>query len=111
MNKQIKEMANDVCPLYKEYGSCKKCDEELDIEDDPCIYQCMANLFASAGYRKASEVAREIFAEIEKATEHYISKIKEMEKNLESISEFYGGAITASNLMLNIIAELKKKYI
>ena len=55
--KQIKEMARDVCTLIEEYGSCKKCDAELAIEDDTCIYKCMAKLFAEKGYRKASDVA------------------------------------------------------
>lgn len=59
-DKQIEEMAKDVCPLIEEYGSCERCDAELDIEDDPCIYKCMAKLFASKGYCKASDVAEDI---------------------------------------------------
>lgn len=58
--KQIEEMAKDICPLIEEYGNCEKCDAELDIEDDPCIYKCMAKLFASKDYRKASDVIEDM---------------------------------------------------
>jgi hypothetical protein len=59
---RIEAMAKDICPLYKEYGSCEKCDAEIDIDDAPCIYKCMAKLFIENNYCKASE----IFEEIEK---------------------------------------------
>lgn len=97
MNKPLEEMRKFVSKIP--YLTLNQDQENL-----------LAQYFVNEGFCKASDVAREIFEGIEKATEHYISKIKEMEKNLEGISEFYGGAITASNLMLNIIVFLKKKY-
>ncbi len=63
-DKHIEEMAKDVCPLIEEYETCEKCDAKLDIGDEPCLYKCMAKAFYNAGYRKASDVAREIFEEI-----------------------------------------------
>jgi hypothetical protein len=65
-DKQIEEIVKDFCPLYQEYGSCKQCNKDLDIDDEPCYYGCVANLIIDYGYRKSSDVAEEIFAEIEK---------------------------------------------
>lgn len=59
-DKKIEEMAKAVCPLIEEYGSCEKCDSELDMDDEKCIYKIMAELFINADYRKASEVAEDI---------------------------------------------------
>lgn len=59
MENQIEKMAVDICPLYEEYGSCKKCDDELDIDDEPCLYKCMAKLCIKKGYRKQSEEGAE----------------------------------------------------
>lgn len=52
--KQIEEMAQDLCPLYEEYKSCKTCDAVLDIGEKPCVYKCMAELITTKGYRKQS---------------------------------------------------------
>lgn len=81
-DKQIEEMAKDVCPLIEEYGNCEKCDAELDIEDDPCIYKCMAKLFASKGYRKADEVAEDIVRMLRAAgvNEHRYPIVAEIKK-------------------------------
>ena len=64
-DKQIEEIVKDFCPLYQEYGSCKRCDKDLNIDGEPCYYGCVANLIIDYDYRKASEVAEEIFEEIE----------------------------------------------
>ena len=90
-DKQIEEMAQDVCELYKDFGSCEACDAELDIDGEPCIHECFAKAFYNAGYRKASEVAEEIFGEIEQL---YMEEHKDCSVIL-SRYEF---------------AELKKKY-
>ena len=65
-DKQIEEIVKDFCPLYQEYGSCKRCNNVLDIEEEPCYYGGVANLIIDYGYRKSIDVAEEIFAEIEK---------------------------------------------
>ena len=59
------KIIGDICPLYKEYGTCEQCNTELDIDDEPCYYGCMANAIVNNGYRKSSEIAEEIFGEIE----------------------------------------------
>lgn len=61
MDEKIEQMAKEVCPLYPDYESCEQCDAELDIDDEPCVHKCFAKAFYNAGYRKASDVAKEIF--------------------------------------------------
>ena len=85
--KQIEEMAKDMCEYYYE-GTCyqdkKPCDCKCEIFTD-------AQYLYSKGYRKASEVAREIFEEIERTC-------------IDSFGCFYIGATHGA------FAELKKKY-
>ena len=64
-NEEIMKVIRDICPFYKEYGTCEQCNKDLDIYDEPCYWECMANAIINNGYRKASDVAREIFEEIE----------------------------------------------
>ena len=64
MEKQIEEMAKDLCHLSKEYGECSTCDAVIDIGDKPCVYRCVAEMILDNGYRKASDVVMEIFADI-----------------------------------------------
>lgn len=54
-NKQIEEIAKDLCPLYEKYKSCKTCDAVLGVGEEPCVYKCMAELITTKGYRKQSE--------------------------------------------------------
>ena len=98
-NKQIEEMAVEFakincnskgchcCDLIDEYGSL-----ELSCEDY-LTYKQMAETFYNAGYRKASEVAEEIFAEIEKILDQKFS--------------INHGVVLISK---EEFAELKKKY-
>jgi hypothetical protein len=55
-DKQIEEMHNDVKYIYRRF-----------LEDDDCDYldEYIAVRLYEKGYRKASDVAREIFEEIE----------------------------------------------
>lgn len=68
MNKDNQKIIEDICPLYKEYGTCEQCNAALDIDEDdaPCYWECMANCIVRNNYRKASEVAKEIGDEIAK---------------------------------------------
>lgn len=52
MQEQIKKIISDICPFYKEYGSCEKCDEEMSIEDEPCYWACVAKVICQNDYRK-----------------------------------------------------------
>ena len=49
------EIIADICPFYKEYGSCERCNAELDTSDEPCYYECIANAIINNGYRKQRE--------------------------------------------------------
>ena len=51
-NKQIEEIAKDLCPLYEKYKRCKTCDAVLGVGEEPCVYKCMAELITTKGYRK-----------------------------------------------------------
>ena len=88
MNKQIDDMAKDLCHT----DTC-----EIKKSGIPCNHRCKAHIYATRaiykGYRKSSEVAREIFEEIE-----------EKGKVDEPIVEYY-------ILSYSELAELKKKYI
>lgn len=57
--KQVEEMAKDLCPLYKEYKTCNTCDAVIDIGDEPCVYKVMAEMILAKGYRKASDIINE----------------------------------------------------
>ena len=86
MNKQIEEMAKAImkhCKIDNQCGSChwSTCNE------------CLADVLYNAGYRKASEVAREIFEEIESLLKDYDLRKFEIYTSL-----FFR------------ISELKKKY-
>ena len=100
--KQIEEIAREMCHLSAECKTCQICNERYNAGDDLCYFQCVAKEIIHHGYRKQRAVAREIFDEIERilslnyccclpqgATEHY---------------EYYEGNIAKD------IAELKKKY-
>ena len=52
MTRYEKDIIKDLCPFWKEYGSCKQCNEELDVDDEPCYWECMANAIIRNGYRK-----------------------------------------------------------
>ena len=91
-DKQIEEMAHDMCEYYYE-GTCyqdkKPCDCKCDIFTD-------AEYLYGKGYRKASDLAEEIFAEIERAL---------------NLSKCYGNSgIYFEKDIETDIAELKKKY-
>ena len=118
MNDKVKTAAADVCPLFKEYGSCEKCDEEIDINDDPCIYQIMAKLFLEKDYRKASDIATEIFEEIEEMLNMQAIIVCETRKTVMKADEpplsymaMLDGRIYSIRVVEEHIAELKKKYI
>ena len=84
-DKQIEEMAKAICHA----PTCK-----IKKNGGTCYKYCKAYIYAfravNAGYRKASEVAREIFEEIEKLIEPNGNCLQQWD--------------------LNRFAELKKKY-
>lgn len=83
--KQIEEMAKNVCHLDR---TCDECMTSFE-----CKAMMYAKRFYAAGYRKASEVAGEIFEEVG-----------------ELINEYLDGR-SYRHEFITKVAELKKKYI
>ena len=78
-DEQIEEMARVWCP-FPERDTCDGCDKG-------CFEISKSEMLHDAGYRKASDVAREIFEEIEKETKNHgicytQRKIAELKKKL-----------------------------
>ena len=105
MEKQIEEMAEDIYNALPDYEhnfrDCRSAAEELTTK----------------GYRKASEVAREIFAEIEEllnvqtkiACETRDKHKETFEPNLSFLA-MLDGRIYSLRVVEEHITELKKKY-
>jgi hypothetical protein len=102
--KQIEEMArvmNECCNRYDAQGNhlgnkCFECECWCDTNHICCSYNTKeATALYDAGYRKASDVAREIFAEIEEIAMHSITSF--------GLQTMVMGEVA--------FAELKKKYI
>ena len=85
-DKQIEEIVKDICPFYKEYGTCEQCNSELYIDDEPCYWECIAKCIVRNGYRKASDVAREISELID---DLYLKARDVLEKHLKDYSPMY----------------------
>ena len=89
--KQIEEMARDICEHYNSDGTCYH-------DGKPCDFKCEgftdAQYLYEKGYRKASDVAEEIFAEIEE----YM------------LPALIGNKFPAKVINPDKFAELKKKY-
>ena len=104
--KQIDEMekisAMD-CDEIKGVLGIKTC-IDLDCHD------CIARLFYAKGYRKAFDVAAEIFAEIEKAISNleYKCNYRHTHIPLETMTEVVNWVL--HECVPNRLAELKKKY-
>ena len=109
--KQIEEMAVDLCLL----DDCKHLPkEECDLTT--CVH-CMAEILYEKGYRKSSEVAREIFEEIEELLNLQAKIVcktradyKETDKPMLSFVAELDGRLYSLRVIEEHIAELKKKY-
>ena len=53
--KQIEEMAREMCHLSAECKTCQICNERYHGDDDLCYFQCVAKEIINHGYRKQSE--------------------------------------------------------
>lgn len=80
MNKQIKEMAHLVCERDAE-DICTLDRKQCDLK---CTSGDIAKHLYSHGYRKASDVARAIFAEIDKTAYGDMDFFKMLKKKYES---------------------------
>ena len=109
-DKQIEEMANYCCypcDLYDEGNEGKDC---TYCDYKTCLCAEAAKALYNAGYRKASEVARAIFEEIEKRiadleyranTPRKTVKVEELKAQVDWILH---------EVVPSTIAELKRKY-
>ena len=109
MEKQIEEIGKTMC---RSFGTddCVPCDAYRTC----MIHLCAVDVY-KAGYRKASDVAREIFEEVDN---FFIKTIDIFDKVLDKavragddeLAYFYGDE---KNLVITLkiaLAELKKKY-
>lgn len=104
-DKQIEEMAKATmkhCKIDNQCGTCywSTCNE------------CLSEVLYNAGYRNASEVAREIFEEIEEAISAMEYNAKSQTKNatipIDSMTDVVNWVL--HEVVPNRISELKKKY-
>ena len=109
-DKQIEEMAKDFCALSL---PCEEC----HLYKNRCHAKKYATRAYNAGYRKTSDVVREIFEELLKDITHGLEIARcTRKKFLHSIEKnniwvyHYDGEIKALEGMECLIAELKKKY-
>ena len=97
---------------------CMTYDEETKSID----FDATAEKMVAAGYRKSTDLAEEIFAEIEKTLNRKLSRSKpryeELNCNEGSLSiwghkdmGYFQGIISTAEDIQDFIAELKKKYI
>jgi hypothetical protein len=92
MNKQIEEMAREMCHLSAEFETCQICDEKYHCDGEACYFQGIANEIINRGYRKTEDIAREIFAQVDGITDLFaVGDIGELE-------------------MYDMLGKLKKKY-
>lgn len=102
-NEQIEEMAQCLCE-WNRGTLCILDDKDCDLQ---CTYGKLANKLTAKGYRKSTDVAEEIFAEIEEIIDKHYNKhifgsdLEDTEK--EAVMDF-SGDVTYD------IDELKKKY-
>ena len=117
-DKQIEEMAKDINIANHEYcnGRCIGCEHKPKrIEDCACIDIAIATGLTAKGYRKASDLAEEIFGEIDKYLEKWISynKDKKINASFGFDKELYERCeMRIANLerYQKDMSELKKKY-
>lgn len=105
----INEMLELSC-TYRHDGICEI--SQRYCMDTPCNgYKNMEKLF-DAGYRKASDVAREIFEEIDDLLHHDERDFDDL-MDSETAPEIYNEHLACSNYIYGVrqaIAELKIKY-
>ena len=53
--KQIEEIAREMCHLSAECKTCQICNERYHGDDDLCYFQCVVKEIINHGYRKKSK--------------------------------------------------------
>ena len=119
MNREIEDIArvlNECCNVYDEQGrhirnKCGECECWSDDNHCCCSYNSKeAEALYTAGYRKTTDVAREIFAEIERKIASMEYKVNTPRKSVsvEELKEQVDWVL--HEVVPNTIAELRKKY-
>ena len=103
MNREIEEMAHLVCERDAE-DLCTLDRKQCDLK---CTSGDIAKHLYSHGYRKSTDVAREIFEGIKQHLEKQIKAILMFGKDDD---DFYSGELHALNVLQNYIKAVKKKY-
>ncbi len=100
-DKQIEEMVKAVCIQMRDYPklTCKKCKESNRSTNAYCRIQFEMERLYNAGYRKSTDVAEEIFAEIDAEICNELEKADD-----ETIVFNYDGIVD------RVLDKLKKKY-
>ena len=120
-DKQIEEMAEDLSLTYDYVGCdewhCSGCRYENYSKGYFCERIMQAEKLTAKGYRKADDVAREIFEEIEemlnlqaKIVCETRDKYRETDEPMLSFIAMLDGRIYSLRVVEEHIAELKKKY-
>lgn len=114
-DKQIEELARVLGE-----GRSQNCSHYVCCSACPCDFCCIfqenAHILVQEGYRKASEVAEEIFTEMREELVRYLMlneniAIKCKEENGEWNAEYWKGKLSAFKQIQGFIdVELKKKY-
>lgn len=102
---QIEEMAELICNLYAN----GKCTIDGFICNHNCEYKRRAEDLYNAGCRKASDVARKIFEEIDLIFRNCYEKFSE-EAELKLLEPIRQAERFTINEIWHEVAELKKKY-
>ena len=104
-NEQIEEMSWII--TFKAF-------EQAHLENgDDYLSDIVATELYDKGYSKASEVAREIFAEIENIILAGISKDEHFREqmNIETDRSYFEGGANSQRKVLTLVRQLKKKYL
>lgn len=113
-DKQIEEIARDICARF-DNGICHLDGMPCDLE---CESAAEARYLYSKGYRKASDVAREIFEKVRKKLVEYFD-VKGLEyatkplknrKQLQIESAYYQGVTNAIKFAFNTFKKIENKY-
>lgn len=107
-------MARDICECYNSDGTCYQDDNRCDLR---CDHYTDAEYLYAKGYRKASDVARGIFAEIEEMLNMQAKivcetrgKYREIDEPMLSFIAMLDGRIYSLRVVEEHIAKLKKKW-
>lgn len=117
--KQIEEMARDICECYNNDGTCYQDDMPCDLK---CEHMTEAQFLYDKGYRKESDVVTEVLGKVQEEIElalerNYKARQEHLEKWKDPNAYIGGnfvdtvdGKILALRGIADFIDEIEKKY-